>query len=128
MKRLVVLAVIAFAAWYGWHHYHDLLTKIPQHEAVIRNESGHPLTRVRLHVGGRAFVREELPVGQSATFRFAVQDDSKFDLLWEYGDTTGEGHWVGGGVTKGPMVERHTLTVRSDGGVIYESMEIRGET
>ena len=124
MKRLIVLALIAAAAWYGWHHYRELITKVPQHEIVIRNESGHPLARVRLHVGGRGFVREELPMKESATFSLAVQEDSKFDLVWEYGDQTGEGHWVGGGVTKGPMIFRHTLTVTPDLGVVYETFEL----
>ena len=67
MKRLLILALVAFAAWYGWHHYQELLQKTPKHEAVIVNHSGEVLTRVRLTVGGQTYVKEEMANGESAS-------------------------------------------------------------
>ena len=45
MKKLFVLALIAFAVWYGYHHYPELLNRGPSNEVVLKNESGHPLER-----------------------------------------------------------------------------------
>ena len=121
MKRLIIFAIVAFTAWYGYHHYRDITQKVPKNEAVVRNSSGETLTAVRLTVGGQTFVRESMAPDEKATFDFALNRDSKFDLLWDYAAKTNEGHWTGGEATSGPTVSRHTITVRPDGGVIYES-------
>ena len=124
MKRLVFLVFVVFAAWYGWHHYQDLLRKTPKNEAVIVNHTGEVLTRVRLTVDGQTFVKEEMANDESASFTFGVNRDSRLDLIWDYAAKTNEGHWTGGGVVAGPSVSRHTITVRPDGGVIYETSEL----
>ena len=60
MQRLILLAVFVFAGWYGWKHYDALLHPAPRHEAVVRNDSGEKLVRIRLTVGGHTYVKEEL--------------------------------------------------------------------
>ena len=124
MKRLLLLALLAFAGWYGWKHYDQVLHPRPHHEAVVHNESGEKLVRVRLTVGRQTFVKEELPDGESATFPFTVDADSPFDLSWEYDTKQGEQHWSGGLVAKGPIIARHTMTIRPSGGVIIESQNL----
>ncbi len=126
MKRLIVLVVLAIAGWYGWHHYNDILHPRPRHQAIVHNESGLKLVRVRLTVGGRTFVKEELANGETATFPFVVDSDSPFELLWEYDTNTSQGHWSGGLASQGPIVARHTMTIGEGGGVVYESQDIAG--
>jgi hypothetical protein len=121
MKRLIFLAIIAFAAWYGYKHYDQVMHPQPRHEAVIRNDTGNTIVRMRLTVGGHTYVKEELPTGQTATFPFTVDHDSQFDLVWEFDTNTSVGHWTGGLVAPGPLVARHSMTIRGDGGVIFGS-------
>jgi hypothetical protein len=121
MKRLLILIIVGATAWYGWHHYHDLLRRVPRHEAVILNQSGETVTRIRLTVAGQTFVRDELKPGESATFSFGVNDDSRFSLVWEYAANTLDGRWTGGQVSKGPLVMRHTLTIKPERGLVYEA-------
>ena len=120
MKRLIIFAVIAFAAWYGWKHYNELLHPQPKHIAVIRNQTGTKLVRIRLTVGGHTYVKEELPSGESAEIPFVVDSESEFDLVWEYDTNMSTGHWTGGLVTKGPLVARHVLSIQEGGGVVME--------
>ena len=120
MKRLFIFALIAFAAWYGWKHYPQLLDRRPKHEAVIVNSTGHPLQRVRVSVGGQTFVKESLPEDQKAVFPFSVNSDASFELRWQYVDKLGELSWKGGMVPRGPMVQRHIMTIDPDGQVIYQ--------
>ena len=119
MKRLVILAVLVFVCWYGYKHYDQLMHPQPRHEAIIRNDSGVKLVRIRLTVGGHTYVKEELANHASATFPFTVDHDSQFDLTWEYDTNTIVGHWTGGLVAPGPIVARHTMTIRDDGGVVF---------
>jgi hypothetical protein len=121
MMRLVLVLLIAAAAWYGWKHYPELLQRAPSHEAVVANNTGKVLTRVRLTVDGKTFVKERLADGETATFPFRVQNDSAFDLAWEFESAMGERSWHGGMVPKGPMVQRHLFTIDGDEQVIYEA-------
>lgn len=121
MKRLIVLALFAFAAWYGYKHYPELLNRAPGHEAVIVNRSGHVLTRVRLSVDGQQFVKERIPDGEQATFPFKVARDSDFRLMWEVEDAMGEHRWHGGMVPYGPMTQRHFIQIDGEHGVVYEA-------
>lgn len=121
MTRLFVLVLIALAAWYGWKHYDQLLHPQKKHEAVIRNETGQKVVRIRLAVGGHTYAKEELAAGESATIPFTVDKDSEFDLVWEYDTNTNTGHWNGGMVARGPLVGRHTLTIQDGGGVVMEN-------
>lgn len=119
MKKLLFLVVVAGLAWFGWKQLPTLLEKRPAHEAVIKNATGSLLTRVRLVVDGQTFVKETLPDGESAVFPFRVAHDSGFDLTWQWADRVGENSWTGGFVTVGPIVQRHTMTIDSDAGVLY---------
>ena len=60
MKRLIVLALLAAAIWYGWKHYPDLIKRHPSHEAVIENQTGGEMDRIRLKVGDQTLVAEKL--------------------------------------------------------------------
>lgn len=119
MKKLILLVLVAAVAWYGWKQLPGLLEKRPSHEAVIRNDTGAVLTRIRLTVDGQTFVKEELADGASAVFPFRVGKDASFELVWQWANRTGENSWSGGMVPAGPMVQRHTMTIDGDGGVIY---------
>jgi hypothetical protein len=121
MKRLLILALIAFAGWYGWHHYRDLLHHMPSHEAVIENHSGRGMTHVRLTVDGQTFVRDQIASDASAAIPFHVDHDASFQLVWMWENDTMEKTWSGGLVPKGPMVQRHHLTIDDDGGVLYRA-------
>lgn len=118
MKRLVILALLAFAGWYGWKHYDQLLHPMPKHQAVIKNDTGTKLVRVRLTVGGHTYVKEEIANGESAAIPFTVDSDSPFELTWEFESNTQTGHWTGGLVTKGPLIAKHIMTIQDNGGVV----------
>lgn len=121
MKKLIMLVLVAAVAWYGWKHLPSLLERRPSHEAVIQNSTGIGLTRIRLIVDGQTFVKEELADGASAVFPFRVGKDASFQLTWQWADRVGENSWSGGMVPAGPMVQRHTMTIDGDGGVIYRA-------
>ena len=119
MKKLIFLLLVALAAWYGYKHYPELLNRGPGHDAVIENQSGLTMERVRLTVDGQTFVKESLENGASVVFPFRVTTDASFTLLWEWKEKLGEGHWSGGMVPKGPMAQRHRMQIDGDGAVIY---------
>lgn len=119
MKNFLLLAVIAAVAWYGWKQLPGLLEKRPAHEAVVHNTTGATLTRIRLTVDGQTFVKESLPDGESAVFPFRVAHDASFELTWQWADRIAENRWSGGMVAVGPMVQRHTMTIDGDAGVLY---------
>ena len=119
MKRLLILALVAFAGWNAWKYWPTLFAHTPAHEAVIENHSGTGLTRVRLTVDGQTFVKEELPASEQVVFPFRVGHDATFTLVWQWSDRMGESHWSGGMVPVGPMVRRYTMTVETDAGVVY---------
>ena len=121
MKKFVLLVLVALVAWYGWKRLPALLERRPSHEAVVQNSTGAGLTRIRLVVDGQTFVKEELPDGAAATFPFRVGRDASFQLTWQWADRVGESNWSGGMVTVGPLVQRHTMTIDGDGGVIYRA-------
>ncbi len=121
MKRLIVYALVIIAAWQTWKHYPDLVHRSPSHEAVIRNQAGRTMEKVRLSIDRRTFVKERLESGESVTYPFRVAHDASFDMQWGWSDSQAEGHWTGGRVYEGPIVQRHIITVVGDGGVIYST-------
>lgn len=121
MKKLIVLILIALAAWYGWKHYPELLKHRGTHEVVIENSSGKTMERIRIEVDGQTLVKESLPDGQSATIPFSVQNDASFKMEWEYDSVMGMHSWSGGMVPKGPMLQRHIMTVDADDAVMYRA-------
>jgi hypothetical protein len=119
MKRLLVFALIAFAAWYGWKHYADLRS-LPVSEVVIQNESGKGLDRVRMTVEGKTEVREHMDAGANVTVPFNVRSGGPLQLKWQFERTEVDKNWNGGMVTPGPIPMRHHLQVLPDGVVWSE--------
>lgn len=120
MKRLFFLILVAAAAWYGWHHYPELLNRMPSNKAVIVNNTGHELDRVRLSAGDQPIgVKESIPPDGRAEFPFKIDHDATFTLVWQYADKQGEQRWTGGSVTHGPVVQKCTFTVDGEGQVIF---------
>ena len=84
---------------------------------MVRNRSKQAIERIRLSVGGQTFVRESVAAGEAAVFPFRVTEDATFTLIWQ---RTGAGQgndetWKGGWVPAGPMVQRHTITIDTNG-------------
>jgi hypothetical protein len=121
MKRLVLLLLFAVAAWYGWKHYPEILHRGGSHEAVIENASGREMARVRLTVGARTYVKDSIPDGGKAVIPFRVADDASFTLVWIHDEGSGEHTWSGGNVPRGPMLQRHIMTVDGDDSVLYRA-------
>jgi hypothetical protein len=121
MLRLIIIALVVFAAWYGWSHYGDLLNPKPKHDVIIENRSGRTMERVRLTIGGQGFVKESLGNEENGTFAFRIDNDSVFELVWNFANDQVEHRWTGGNVFQGPMVQRHHILVDPDGGVTYHA-------
>lgn len=121
MKKLIILAIVAIAAWTAWKKYPELLEKRPSHQAVVENKTGETIVALRLTVAGQTMVAEELPPGGRTTFPFQVDRDSDFRLLWAWQARPGEGQWSGGRVAAGPMVSRFVFTIGREGGVVHHS-------
>lgn len=119
MKRLLILAVFVGAVWYGWTRVPSILERRPSHEAIVENRSGTGLRSIRLTVDGRTFVRQELADRARVAFPFRVGRDASFELTWQWTGREGEARWSGGMVATGPMVQRHTMTIDADAGVLY---------
>lgn len=126
MKRGLLLILFAVALWYGWQHRDKLPDELAElfhrrsgHEAVVVNTSGREMTRVRLGVGGQTFVKESIPDGEKAVFPFRVDADATFHLVWSFAGAANEQSWAGGMVPRGPMLQRHVMTVDADGEILY---------
>src|SRR3974390_2161084 len=115
MKKLIMFALVVFAAWYGWHHYRELLHHEVMSKAVIANNTGHELTRVRLLAGDDAIgVKDSIPDNTRAEFPFHLDHDATFEIDWQYGDRAGESHWTGGSFTHGPTPPKLTFNINAD--------------
>ena len=121
MKRFLLLVLLVVALWYAWQHWGDLVHRRPGHEAVIENLSDREMTRVRLSVAGQTFVKESIPDDAKAVFQFRVDHDATFQLVWSFAGSPDEQSWSGGMVPKGPMLQRHIMTVDGDGTVLYRA-------
>ena len=125
MRNLLVLVVVAAAAWYGWHHWTEL-RQAPRDEAVVENQSGRGLTRVRLTVGGQTVVRDAIPDGGKATFPFTVSGDGTLAMTWQFEGDSYDKTWSGGEVSAGPLHTRHHIQVMQDGGVVWTAEHLVG--
>ena len=115
--RLFLLLLLGVAIWYGWTQYPKLAERRPSHEAVIDNQSGAPIERVRLRIGSQTLVKESIPNGERAVLPFRVNEDATFTLEW--GSPGGDRSWSGGMVPAGPMVQRHVFLIDPDNQVLY---------
>ena len=119
MKQLLFLALLVAAGWYGWTHYQGLFQRRPSHQAVIVNQTGQELDRIRLKVDGQTLVKETLAAGETAWLPFRVNRDSAFELVWQI---RGEDRtWSGGMVSAGPMAQSHSFTSGEDNQVMYRA-------
>lgn len=123
MKKLLLLAIVVAAAWYGWKHYPDIVNPQPGHVAVVMNQTGRDMERVRLVVDGQTFVSETLADGAEAEFKFRVANDSEFQIVWQWSNAPGEFQWRGGRVPRGPMVQRHVFTVHGVNEIVYQARQ-----
>lgn len=121
MKKLFFLALLAFACWYAWNHKDTLLKRQGQHEAVIENSTSTSLERVRLTVDGQTLVKESIPVDGKAVLPFQINNDSDFQLTWQWGNRPGEQSWRGGMIAKGPLLQRHVFQIDDDANVTYHA-------
>jgi hypothetical protein len=121
MKKLLLLVLIVAAGWYGWKNYPQILNKQPAHKAIIVNQTGRDMQRVRLVVDGQTLVRETLADNQEAELQFKVANDSEFQLIWQWTDAPGEFRWSGGRVPRGPMVQKHKFIVDGANEVVYQT-------
>ena len=127
MKRLLLIALVAAAAWYGWKH-HDELRLHGTHEIVVVNHSGRAVERVRIAVAGQEFAVEALEPNASKVLPMRSEQDGEFVLFWNVRGVEGDKHWSGGGFTHGPVLMRHRLEFVDGNGVVWNSEEIAGRT
>ena len=125
MRNLLVLILVAVAAWYGWHHWTEL-RQGARDVAVVENQSGRGLMRVRLTAGGQTFVRESIPDGGKAEFPFQVTSDGSLAMQWQFEGDAFDKSWSGGEVSVGPMRTRHHIQVTGDGGVSWTAEHMTG--
>jgi len=124
MKKLILLALFAAAAWYGWKNREALMHPVPSDQAVIVNAADRALLRVRLTVDGQTMVRDAIEPGASTTFPFHIAHDSDFQMDWQWRGREGRGVWRGGLVTANSPPSSSTLTVSADGSVTETSATI----
>lgn len=120
MKKLIFFALVVFAGWYGWNNKDTLFQRKDAHEAIIENDTGEPITRMRLTVDGQTLVKESIPQGAAVSLPFRITNDSDFHLRWQWEQRPGEVEWRGGTVAAGPMTQVHRFLVRGPGNVVYQ--------
>jgi hypothetical protein len=121
MKKLFFLAIVGVAAWYAWTHRDTLFKREGMHEAVVVNNAGEDLQRVRVVVNGQTLVREALAENQKASLPFKISADSDFQVTWQFTTKPGEMSWRGGTIAPGPMLQRHVFEIMADGSVLYHA-------
>jgi hypothetical protein len=123
MTRLLLFALIVFAAWYGWHHYTEL-RKAGSHQILVVNHSGHAIERLRIQAGGQTLVVETLENGAQVKQPFRAERDTPFTLTWQFRDIMGERNWTGGNFSHGPILLAHRFEFRDLDGVIWSREQI----
>jgi hypothetical protein len=119
MKRLFVFALLVVSARYGWSHRDALFSRPERNDAIVENDASCSIERLRLTVDGRTLVKEWLPSHETAVIPFEVDNDSDFELVWQWSGRTVERHWHGGMVARGSMPGRHVFQIDDDGNVRY---------
>lgn len=118
--RLFLVLLLAVAIWYGWKQYPKMAERRPAHEAVIENQTGADIERIRLKIGDQTLVKESLATGERAVLPFRVNQDATFTLTWN-NERGAELNWSGGMVPAGPMVQRHEFLIDNEGQVLYRA-------
>lgn len=125
MKRVLLFALVAVAAWYGWKH-HDELRSHGAHEIVVVNHAGTALERIRIAVAGQEFAIEALEPGATKVLSIQSEQDGEFLLNWNVRGSDGDKHWSGGGFTHGPVLMRHHLEFVDESDVVWSSEPVPG--
>lgn len=121
MKNLIILALIAFAAWYGYKHYAEFRGK-GQNEILVTNQASRDVVRLRIQIGERTEVIDTLKVGATEKRSFPPPPaDGTFKLTWNYMGFDSEPSWSGGVVAAGPMLMSHHFLMQDGGDVIWSS-------
>src|SRR5258708_40371058 len=120
MKRLLILALFAFAGWYGWKHYAELRGQ-GSNDCELVNHSGQDLQRLRVSVGGQTVVSETLAENATVHLPFRSDQDGTFEVVWKPTKTDAEYRWRGGTFTHGPVLTRHTFEFTGGTDVIWTS-------
>ena len=120
MTRLLMIALIVFAAWYGWHHYTEL-RQTGSNQVIAVNHTGRTIERLRISVGAQTVVVESLADGAQAKQPFKCDRDGSFQLVWELKGIMGEKMWSGGTFAHGPLLLAHRFEFREKDGVIWSS-------
>ena len=120
MKRLLLLALVAFAAWYGWNHYAEL-RRGGASEVVVVNHSGQAIERLRIRVADQVVVVETLENGAQAKQSLRCERDGAFSLLWQVRGSMGDHTWTGGQFVHGPIGASHRFEFHEQDGVIWSS-------
>jgi hypothetical protein len=120
VKRLLFLALVAFAAWYGWNHYAELRSGGAS-EVLVVNHSGQAIERLRIRVADQALVVETLENGAQAKQSLHCERDGVFSLVWEVRGSMGDHMWKGGQFVHGPIRLSHRFEFLPQDGVIWSS-------
>jgi hypothetical protein len=120
VKRLLLVALVAFAAWYGWNHY-ATLRQAGAHQVVVVNHSGQAIERLRIRVADRGLVVETLENDAQAKLPLRCERDGAFTLVWQVRGRMGEQEWTGGQFVRGPILLLHRFEFRDQDGVIWSS-------
>jgi hypothetical protein len=125
VKRLLLLALTAFAAWYGWNHYASLRSAGAS-EVVVVNHSGQAIERLRVRVADQALVVETLENGAQAKLPLRCERDGAFSLIWQVRSGMGDHTWTGGQFVHGPIRLSHRFEFLDQDGVIWSSERLAG--
>lgn len=124
MTRLIIILLVALAAWQASIHYHTLFESRATNEIVVRNEGSNSVNRLRVIAGSQTFVREVLGPGQSATFKANASHKYRLRLVWYGQYHQNETTWKGPEIDSGLRTERHILYIYDDGHVTHSSEAI----
>lgn len=120
MKRLLLFALVAAAAWYGWKNQDELRAR-GSNQIVAVNHSGRAIERVRIAVAGQALAIESLEKDATAKLPLKSERDGQFELFWNVRGIDGDKHWSGGAFNHGPILMRHRLEFVDGDGVVWMS-------
>lgn len=118
MKKLILLVILAAAAWYGWKNYPQLLSRrAPGSEVVIENRTGTTMLRVRVHVGGATEVREIIEDGASASVPFTMTSNGDVRFEWQVSNREGDRQSTPYPIAVTPIPQRYIFTVDQDANI-----------
>jgi hypothetical protein len=118
MMRLLVIALLIYAAWFGWTR-HDRWRERGSDELVFRNRTGQTLERMRVHVADEGWAIERLAPDTTVKLPVRCDKDGSFQLEWRVQGRDGEKQWQGGDFTHGPIRMRHRFELLSNDGVVW---------